>query len=393
MSLFSLLIENLDVVLFYSGILLLVYFNRSRLKKDGIAYLLKTKFGLKLMDTISSKHRKLVKIYGYIGIVFAYLGFFVLLFTILPLARDILLLKPDVAGAGPALPGFEIPGTGIKIPLIAGWIALLLTMIVHEFSHGVVARAHKQKVKSSGIGVVGPLPVAFVELDEKNLVKQPHRVQHSVFAAGPFANVLLFLVALILMFGVGFADNYFVDKAGVQISINPNETLPAYMSGLPEDSVIVRLNNNSITTYASLNNVLDQLSPNQNIIIETKGGNLYNLVTTSHPDNESWAYIGIYYKEEIGEDGASFFIHKIFIWLAELLYWTFFLSINIGLFNLFPIFITDGARMLKLNLDALIKKEDLSFKIWKYINYVGVLIVGILLINFFIDLFTTLFSL
>ncbi len=393
MSLLSFLNEYLGVIIFYSLIVIIVYLNKKRFQKDGLAYLLKTKLGLKWMDSLSKKHRKAVKTYGYIGIVFAYIGFFFFLYLLFPLVKDIIVGKPGVAGAGPALPGFEIPGTGIKIPLIIGWIALLIIMIVHEFSHGVVAKAHKQEVKSSGIGVVGPLPVAFVELDEKALGKEKHKIQHSVFAAGPFANFILTAVCIVLLLGVSYADATITTNEGVIIGLMQNKSLPAPSAGLPNQFILTGIDNQNITNVAKLNFILENIEPYQNITIHTNEGS-YNLTTTTHPNNKSKSYLGILvYGDKIIPNKEIYNpLHKLFLWLAEFFWWTGFLSINIGLFNLFPIFITDGAKMLKLNIDALVKNKEKSLKIWKYINFAGLFILGILLIQFFTGIVTGIFN-
>ncbi len=392
---FLILKEYQWTLIFYGLIFLLIYIFRKKLKQEGMAFLLRTKLGLKLMDKISSKHRKAVKIYGYIAIAFAYIGFFVFIYLLYPMVRDTILGTSEIPGAGPVVPGFEIAGTGIKIPLIIGWISLLIIMIVHEFSHGVVARAHNQKVKSSGVGVVGPFPVAFVELDEKKLAKQKHKIQHSVFAAGPFANILLFLVCLGLMAGAVSIDDNLTYSNGVIIGPIENDTLPAYSAGLPQESVIIGLNNQQIKNLENLNIQLDKLNPGDYANITLENGQTFSLETVANPSNESKAYVGIWiYGENIvvKEPGYNI-LHQILKWFIELFFWTWFLSINIGLFNLFPIFITDGARMLKLNIESLFKKKKTADFIWMFVNYTGVLVVFILLWNFLSSFFMGILSL
>ncbi len=392
---FVILREYQWTLLFYSFIFLIIYLNRKRLSQEGIAFLLRTKLGLKLMTSLGKKHRRAVRFFGYAAIVSAYIGFFAFLYLLYPMVRDTLLGVSDLPGAGPAVPGFEIAGTGIKIPLIIGWLALLIIMIVHEFAHGVVARSYDQKVKSSGVGVIGPLPVAFVELDEKNLAKQKHRVQHSVFAAGPFANVLLFLICLALMLGTIYVDGMLTSNAGVIISPIENSSLPAYNSGLTERAVVVSVNNNEVTEVVELEEQLDMIKPGEYANLTLDSQETFSIQTIANPDNSSRSYVGIWILGNNVVLNNSYYRipHIILLWLVELFWWTWFLSINIGLFNLFPIFITDGARMMKLNIEALVKDRKKSDFIWMAINYLGVVIVFILLWNFISGVFTGLFSL
>src|SRR3990167_2560314 len=153
-------------ILFYSLVLLAVYLNRKKFDVHGkFVFLYRTKFGIGLMKTISDKFSGVVKFLGSIGVI----------------------------------PGFPIAGTGIVFPLVTGWIVLFVIILVHELSHGIVASAHKIKIKNSGIAFFGPILGAFVEPDEKELAKKKHWIQHSVFAAGAFSNFLTVIAVLLKM--------------------------------------------------------------------------------------------------------------------------------------------------------------------------------------------------
>jgi len=376
--------------------MLLVYFNRKKLTKEAsFVYLYKTKIGLHLMDVISNKFRKVIKIWGYFCILIAFLGFFFVGYMLMLSAYDLIVEKPGAVGGSPVIPGLPIAGLGITFPLVIGWISLFIIMIVHEFSHGVVARAHNLKVKSSGIAFFGPILGAFVEPDEKELVKQPHRVQHSVFAAGPVSNVILWLVCLVLLFGAASIVLGMTYTNGVKVGIIKNETLPAFISGLPENSIITQVNNFTITNLTNLGNALDAISPGQEVIVKTKEGQIYSMTATKNPANESKAYIGIWLLDENRllkkDDFLNKILYKIMMWVIELLQWTGFISINIGLINLFPIFITDGARMLKIALDSIFKNDEKkSQAVWKNLNIAALLVIAILI---FLPLVRNLFRL
>ncbi|NTV24485.1 MAG: metalloprotease, partial [Nanoarchaeota archaeon] len=161
----SQLIDSQWVILFYSTLFLLIYLNRNKFDRQGIAFILRTKLGLGLMDKVGSRARLIVKIFGYVALAVAYLGFLFITYLLVSLAFKVVTV-PGTPGASLVLPGLEIAGLG-TFPLIIGWISLLIIMVVHEFSHGVVARAYKIKIKSSGIAFIGPIPGAFVEPDEE----------------------------------------------------------------------------------------------------------------------------------------------------------------------------------------------------------------------------------
>ncbi|MFA6064250.1 MAG: site-2 protease family protein [archaeon] len=107
-------------------------------------------------------------------------------------------LCPSVA---PVIPGVEIPGMGVAIPLI-GWVSLALVLIIHEASHGVMMAYYREKIKSVGLLVAGFLPLgAFVEQDDKTFEKLEDKKAIMVLSAGSASNLLMVAVAYILLIG------------------------------------------------------------------------------------------------------------------------------------------------------------------------------------------------
>ena len=67
------------VIFFYSFVVLFVYLNRNKFDKQGsFIYLYRTKFGLSIMDRISKTFNGFLKILGYLGVIVAYAGFFLI---------------------------------------------------------------------------------------------------------------------------------------------------------------------------------------------------------------------------------------------------------------------------------------------------------------------------
>ncbi|MCM2325804.1 MAG: site-2 protease family protein [Candidatus Woesearchaeota archaeon] len=408
----SFLVQYLPVILFYLGLFLIIYINRDRFEKQGIVYLYKTKIGLKLMDSWGKKLNSFVKFTAFIGVVIAYLGFFLVTFMLVKNAFDIIIRKPDVVGGGPVIPGLPIAGLGVTFPLIIGWISLFIIMIVHEFSHGIVARAYNVKVKSSGIAFFGPILGAFVEPDEKDLIKKPHKVQHSIFAAGPFSNVILYFVCLMLMFGImpvvsplvgktaglfGYNSTgvYLEDvkplnfglatmitgvsvQAGIEVTPIKNSSYPAYNAGMKDGAVVNGINGEKVENITHFIGALSKLKPDDMVLISTDKGD-YELVAVRNPSNASMAFIGVsnFKQHFASRPGYPQFLLKSLLWFFELLFWTGFISINIGLINLFPIFITDGARMLKLNFEYVFRKKGDEY--WKILNFAALAVILIII--------------
>ncbi len=113
--------------------------------------------------------------------------------------------QPACPGVAPLIPGVEIPKVPLVVPL-HGWISLFLILIIHEASHGTVARYFKTRIKSSGLLLIGLLPIgAFVEPDEKQLKSLSGEKEAMVYAAGPTANLLAMLAVMILAVAFFFA--------------------------------------------------------------------------------------------------------------------------------------------------------------------------------------------
>ncbi|MBU1120942.1 site-2 protease family protein [Candidatus Micrarchaeota archaeon] len=106
------------------------------------------------------------------------------------------------SGIAPIIPGVKIPTVPITVPLHV-WISFFIIMIIHEGFHGITAVKEKIKLKSTGLLLLGFLPVgAFVEPDEQQLKKLDKRKALRIFAAGPMGNIisLLFFILLLNLF-------------------------------------------------------------------------------------------------------------------------------------------------------------------------------------------------
>ena len=362
-------------ILFYSLIFLIVYLNRKKFDVHGkFIFLYRTKIGVKLMNTVANKARKLIKFLGYAGVLIGFAGMISTFILILFLTYRLILDKSGAGGASLVIPGLPIAGTGLVFPLITGWIVLFIIIAVHEFSHGIVASAHKIKVKNSGIAFFGPILGAFVELDEKSLSKKRHWIQHSVFAAGALSNFLTVgVVLLVVFFILGPIGSLLSISTGVIIFSQPG--LPAEKAGIANSTVITGMNDQSVSTIDDFREIMKDISPGERIILKSNGQS-YALTTTTDSEGSSQGYLGVWIigeETELRNDNAiNAFLFKVVKWFTQFFGWLGFLSLNIGLINLLPIFITDGARMLKIFLERLIPNKNRSLSIWMFFNWVSV---------------------
>ena len=150
----------------------------------------------------------IILIFGIFG--FAGFGIAMLGMQAIEIIAKYLIGSRACPGIAPLIPGVEIPGVPITPPIHA-WISLFLILVIHEAMHGVLARQQGIKVKSTGVLLLGFLPIGgFVEPDEKELTSSDAKKQVRVYAAGATANLaafglsVIFLLASLISIGIVF---------------------------------------------------------------------------------------------------------------------------------------------------------------------------------------------
>lgn len=384
--------ETIAAIIFLVVLTFFVYLKRKRLDtKQIIPYFLyfsmyKTTWGLKLMDSVAKRFRKIVLYIGYLGIVVGFLGMLLISYGLMENIYH-LLTKPEAApGVGLVLP---VKAKGIFfVPFFYWIISIFVIAVVHEFSHGLIARAYNLKVKSSGfafLGLVIPIiPAAFVEPDEKELRKRPHKEQLSVFAAGPLANIITaFLAMAVLSFIIAPLVNASIEPNGVKVTdfVKGNITYPAENAGIKIGELIQQADNTPTPYRENLSEFLHSKKPGDIITLKTDKSS-YQIKLAKNPENESSVYIGAYLEQSTKiKDNikASYgeFLPNAVIWIAGLFLFLFVLNFGIGLFNLVPIGPLDGGRMVQLVLHRYFGLEKGN----KILVYVSMFFLFIIFIN------------
>lgn len=376
--------ENKWVLLFYGLILLLIYLNRRRFDvQSKIVLMYKTRIGLGLMDRIGTRHAELVKFVAYWGIGIGFAGMIFIFYTLIKNLWSLLSVPEAQSAVSLVVPGVALPGSPIKIPLIAGWIALFFVILVHEFSHGVVARAHKLAVKSSGIFFLGPLMGAFVEPEEKKLRQASDTTQYSVYAAGPFSNMLLALLAIFLL---SYLFSPIVSAMTTPIGLTlsgVSDKYPAQAAGLSSGMLITQLNGKDITSYNEFESGLSCVKPGDAVqIVANKTA--YTIIAAEHPEKEGRGYLGVLAssvptRELKAKNTVTKIAYSVLLWFTELFYIIAILSLGIGLANLLPLGPVDGGRMTQTALEST-KGKEAGAVWWKKLT---VITFFILIINIF----------
>ena len=298
------------------------------------------------------------------------------------------------------LANLALPGINPYLPIVDGWIALLLAMIIHEGAHGIVARSRGLPVKSSGLILFLVVPIgAFVDLDEDAMKVAKAADSGRVLAAGAGINFVVGLVCLLLLFGVVSTmrptDNQGLGVVVVQGSPLSNAGVKTYDYIEAVDGI--RINSTSDIASSSwyrIGNVV-------NVTVWRDGTTFYRNITigsqlfqntTSH-QNFTLPYLGMS-NQNTGVGGlqglistytgsllktpllylciptlpncqqlapfsdmmsgfyASYYGSSL-IPLANLLYWIFLLNILLAIFNSLPIYPMDGGQAFRVGVQAL----------------------------------------
>ncbi|MCZ7380104.1 MAG: site-2 protease family protein [Candidatus Methanoperedens sp.] len=198
----------------------------------GPILMFRTTKGQGFLDRLAV-HKRFWRTFANIGLPAMLIG--MLAMFILVLFIDYMMLKSFQTQTVP-VPGkfneprniFLIPGINEYIPFYWGIIALIITLVVHEFSHAILCKVEGIKVKSMGI-IVALVPIGgFAEPDDEQLLGKKEKTEKEtptrkaaepekpatqgapgMPAPGtpdPFYDVLLFIMVFLTVFS-GFLGN------------------------------------------------------------------------------------------------------------------------------------------------------------------------------------------
>jgi membrane-associated protease RseP (regulator of RpoE activity) len=332
----------------------------------------KTKVGLKLMDKWAKKYPRILTRLCYLAIGIGFIGMAVVVFDLIKSGYQIL-TGTSTLSVGLVLP---VEAKGVFYVPFAYWIiAIAVIVVIHEFAHGLIARLHKIKVRSSGVaflGVIIPLiPAAFVEPDEKQLRKASRFKQLSVYAAGPFANIVFGFACLglfLLVLNPLTASMY--NYEGVKVAEFMPDS-PAEISGMATGEVITQINDIEIKNTDDYLNSIKGAEPGDVKEIKTNE-NTYSVQLTEDPAEKD-AFLGIWVTTEKTMKNHNLFSYFI-VWITDLFYWLFLLNLGVGLFNLVPIGPIDGGRMLQTVLEKIMHNKHAT-RVWHTVSAVVLVII------------------
>ena len=304
-----------------------------------------------LISKISNLSPKFWRWYMNIGIVVAFGAMIFITWTILSTLPSIF----ETPSVSIVIPGVDVPGSPIYVPLGYGLIALATVLVVHEFSHGIQSVGEKISIKSIGLLLFAIIPGAFVEPDEDELKAAKRSSRLRVYAAGSIANITLAVIALVLLSLVSAGIPHYFEEDGIAIdrivSDSPSEGI------LKEGMVLESIDNHKINGSEGYSKIISSFSPGDNVTVKTDQGT-YHVTLGKNPNNESRGFFGIQAnKHFVLVDDSLGPLPWILFELAELFEWIAMLNLGIGLFNLLPLKPLDGGYMLEILLSYKLPEE------------------------------------
>ncbi|MEX0920136.1 MAG: site-2 protease family protein [Candidatus Pacearchaeota archaeon] len=348
--------------------------NKHKFKRQGWMYLYHSTKGISFMKSFAKRFEKILKPLQYVVVA---CGYFLMIGIVWLLGVTLYryISTPqivDVVSAPPILPlvpyVHKVFGLSSFFPPLYFTyfiVTLAIVAIVHEFAHGIFAKLNNVRIKTTGFAFLGPILGAFVEQDEKDMVKAKKFPQMAILAAGTFANIVFAIIfggILALFFMVSFApagvnfnsyptavidldsidsingvniesieevleiienneglieigvgnENYFalgsalqntIDREGVERAL-VFEDAPAVRAELR--GAITSIDGEPVTSQEELTSVLGMHSPGDDVIIETKQDGetvSYNITLGEDKGN---AYLGIGMNYPDGLSGLYF---------------------------------------------------------------------------------------
>ena len=230
----------------------------------GLILMIRTSKGKKTLEKIS-KPRKFWRIYGEVSLWVCWVAMFVVAIGIILVIISAIIMG-NTAEPRPVSELVAIPGLSPIIPLGWGVLAFVISLVIHEFGHGIQARAHGMRVRNFGLLMAGPLPLgAFAEPEYNEIANSPRRERQRMFAAGPATNIFAAFILIIVMGQV--AGQFEPANSGVhssQIIVDSG----ADESGLEAWDVITAINGTEISDIDDFALVMDGLSANQTVPME-----------------------------------------------------------------------------------------------------------------------------
>jgi membrane-associated protease RseP (regulator of RpoE activity) len=249
----------------------------------GPILMVRTTKGQEFLDKLAV-HKRFWRTFANIGLPAMLIGMLIMFLLILFIDYSLITsfmaqTVPQPSKYNEARNIFMIPGLNEFIPLYWGAIALLVTLVVHEFSHAILCKVEGIKVKSMGL-LLAPIPIGgFAEPDDEQLLGKKHEKDPEngslpeeqalpkklatrtervrVLTAGVMANFTTALIAFILFFLLLGSITSVGDVMVTNIILDS----PAHLNGMKPNMILTGINDNKIANATEFLFFANSLTP------------------------------------------------------------------------------------------------------------------------------------
>lgn len=238
---------------------------RYNLQLWGPAILWKTKRGRRLLDRLA-RHERFWKVYASLGVPAVLLSMAGMLALVLVSLYAVIQQPPEPSRITEPQNVLLIPGVNEFVPLVWGIVGLAVTLVVHELSHAVLARAEGIEVNSMGlIFLIVPLG-GFAEPDEEQMEAAAPWSRVRVFSAGIVSNLVLGILAFAVLIAVVGAAHQAADGVVIR-GVEPGS--PADEAGLETGMILTGVDGSTVTDVDSFLAAMNGTAPNQTVAVST----------------------------------------------------------------------------------------------------------------------------
>ena len=356
--------------------------------------LIHTPYGLKFFDRISKTRaaRFYARFNTYLMPLITIMALFLIIGSVAALFSSET-IREGARGVGPQA-NLLIPGLNPYLPIWEGWIALVVTIIVHEAGHGIIARVYGVKVESTGLVLFLGIPIgAFVNIERDELNRISAKQKSSILTAGPMTNIVLAAISLVVILLI--TSTLIITKPmdqnlyGVVIT-NVNAGSLAESLGLSKGDTIQQIQGVAIRDPGQLNdNLNSNLGKSISIGIASESGekstkqatlpeqrepgkgilgvsitpvadpkevlNRYNSMIFTSPLGllapPTFVQGMVPYSDFMADKYTSPIFGSYYTIPANLFFWLWFINFNVAIFNALPIGPLDGGQLYNSLID------------------------------------------
>jgi len=363
-------------------------FDKLSLSLMGPFILWHTKRGLDYLDKAAGR-RKFWDVFHLIALPLCYIAMVGMIALLIVYVMVYVRAPEAIGGMDPRL-ALGLPGINPIIPIGYGIIGLVVTLVFHELSHGIVSRHQGITVKSMGI-LFFILPMgAFVEPDDKEIENSEPSKRLRIEEAGAGMNMVVGIVALLVL--ALLAGSMAPKAEGVPVL---GASGPIAQAGIKVGDIITAINGMEIKSTEAFVTMMENFTPGEVIRVRfihdgtlmESSVSLADLgVLTGVAENAGKAGMGISYDPHFSlsvfpdalanpfsvgnimfflsaplQQGLPFsepllsfyatpFNPQAFSVIANIIYWIAWFNLLVGSFNVLPVSILDGYAIFRDSL-------------------------------------------